>query len=117
MMKNRIMSCCSVTYRLLCWCLKRNYYPVFNFFFFNDTATTEIYTLSLHDALPIWAVSARARTRAGTTRISKPHEQVVVFCFRFTPFARLHRGQTTTPYMLTRGRRGPQGTRRSGPSG
>src|SRR2546423_14430200 len=27
------------------------------FFFFNDTATTEIYTLSLHDALPIWLVS------------------------------------------------------------
>jgi len=24
------------------------------FFFFNDTATTEIYTLSLHDALPIY---------------------------------------------------------------
>src|SRR6266571_9193912 len=28
----------------------------FSFFFFNDTATTEIYTLSLHDALPIWAI-------------------------------------------------------------
>src|SRR6266576_5095507 len=27
--------------------------PSFFFFFFNDTATTEIYTLSLHDALPI----------------------------------------------------------------
>src|SRR5258708_16964164 len=27
--------------------------PCFIFFFFNDTATTEIYTLSLHDALPI----------------------------------------------------------------
>src|SRR5260221_14770154 len=27
--------------------------PVFLCFFFNDTATTEIYTLSLHDALPI----------------------------------------------------------------
>src|SRR2546430_11835826 len=27
---------------------------MFYFFFFNDTATTEIYTLSLHDALPIW---------------------------------------------------------------
>src|SRR3712207_8743830 len=27
---------------------------LFRFFFFNDTATTEIYTLSLHDALPIW---------------------------------------------------------------
>ena len=26
-------------------------------FFFNDTATTEIYTLSLHDALPIWKKS------------------------------------------------------------
>src|SRR2546425_10668440 len=26
---------------------------MFSFFFFNDTATTEIYTLSLHDALPI----------------------------------------------------------------
>src|SRR2546430_15525524 len=28
--------------------------PFFFFFFFNDTATTEIYTLSLHDALPIF---------------------------------------------------------------
>src|SRR2546430_14682472 len=28
--------------------------PVIFLFFFNDTATTEIYTLSLHDALPIW---------------------------------------------------------------
>src|SRR5688572_33300849 len=27
---------------------------LFSFFFFNDTATTEIYTLSLHDALPIY---------------------------------------------------------------
>src|SRR2546429_6621763 len=27
---------------------------IFFFFFFNDTATTEIYTLSLHDALPIY---------------------------------------------------------------
>src|SRR2546422_8716809 len=29
------------------------YHFLFLFFFFNDTATTEIYTLSLHDALPI----------------------------------------------------------------
>src|SRR2546430_16986658 len=29
------------------------------FFFFNDTATTEIYTLSLHDALPILGAGAR----------------------------------------------------------
>src|SRR3712207_8046627 len=30
-------------------------FSAFLFFFFNDTATTEIYTLSLHDALPIYA--------------------------------------------------------------
>src|SRR5258706_15406534 len=32
-------------------------FPTLFFFFFNDTATTEIYTLSLHDALPIWALA------------------------------------------------------------
>src|SRR2546426_8548759 len=30
------------------------------FFFFNDTATTEIYTLSLHDALPIFRYAAKS---------------------------------------------------------
>src|SRR2546430_14478237 len=35
------------------------------FFFFNDTATTEIYTLSLHDALPIYHPAAQAGRRAG----------------------------------------------------
>ena len=30
-------------------------------FFFNDTATTEIYTLSLHDALPIWQKQAHSK--------------------------------------------------------
>src|SRR5687768_18623864 len=35
-------------------------------FFFNDTATTEIYTLSLHDALPIWY--ARHRRHFGHGR-------------------------------------------------
>src|SRR2546430_13667577 len=34
------------------------------FFFFNDTATTEIYTLSLHDALPILSTSSTATRRA-----------------------------------------------------
>src|SRR6266513_6424842 len=32
------------------------------FFFFNDTATTEIYTLSLHDALPIYGHGRGSRT-------------------------------------------------------
>src|SRR5256886_17151117 len=39
------------------------------FFFFNDTATTEIYTLSLHDALPIWR-----RLRAGDG-LPPPHRE------------------------------------------
>src|SRR5256885_16121461 len=46
---------------------------IFFFFFFNDTATTEIYTLSLHDALPIsclraWFVRRRAWIRHGVPR-------------------------------------------------
>src|SRR2546429_9615505 len=46
----------------------------FFFFFFNDTATTEIYTLSLHDALPIFAArwSRRARVNSRTTRSRSP---------------------------------------------
>src|SRR5258705_7180389 len=37
------------------------------FFFFNDTATTEIYTLSLHDALPISLWTSIAQRTASTT--------------------------------------------------
>src|SRR2546422_4905646 len=42
----------------------------FLFFFFNDTATTEIYTLSLHDALPICADQRRKRHGQGAHRQS-----------------------------------------------
>src|SRR5450432_4797071 len=43
-------------------------------FFFNDTATTEIYTLSLHDALPIYArAPARLRVRAHQPRRGRLH--------------------------------------------
>src|SRR6266699_6670331 len=49
----------------------------FFFFFFNDTATTEIYTLSLHDALPISMPSSTplptyARSRARSFCTSSP---------------------------------------------
>src|SRR2546421_6681918 len=37
----------------------------YTFFFFNDTATTEIYTLSLHDALPIYHLAHRAEAERG----------------------------------------------------
>src|SRR2546430_11295475 len=81
----------------------------FLFFFFNDTATTEIYTLSLHDALPILGqrhplrprlvgVDARYRARAArqqgaalrlridrkSTRLNSSHSQIsyAVFCLK-----------------------------------
>src|SRR3712207_7937428 len=60
-------------------------------FFFNDTATTEIYTLSLHDALPIWMVAileevvgrhglcaAAAEHRVGVVPLSEPSVIVAV---------------------------------------
>src|SRR2546430_11982647 len=76
------------------------------FFFFNDTATTEIYTLSLHDALPIWervpvvpVPGARIRPRheeprsrralrrrkdRKSTRLNSSHSQIsyAVFCLK-----------------------------------
>src|SRR2546430_6799204 len=68
------------------------------FFFFNDTATTEIYTLSLHDALPIcgiwtgaprrwWAPTPifQPRTRdRKSTRLNSSHSQIsyAVFCLK-----------------------------------
>src|SRR6266446_10388478 len=47
------------------------------FFFFNDTATTEIYTLSLHDALPSWRCKActRGSSRAMTPLACNPRSE------------------------------------------
>src|SRR2546430_5867914 len=55
--------------------MRKDIPPWFTFFFFNDTATTEIYTLSLHDALPISSTlhgtENRASTRAPTLEIPR----------------------------------------------
>src|SRR2546421_4706428 len=75
-----------------------------SFFFFNDTATTEIYTLSLHDALPIYEQGKIAffigrnlpermkRSMRGflhrpdrkSTRLNSSHDQIsyAVFCLK-----------------------------------
>src|SRR3712207_8513104 len=46
------------------------------FFFFNDTATTEIYTLSLHDALPIYGIGSHVRTvQVGDRVLFNPEDQ------------------------------------------
>src|SRR5204863_10101140 len=76
--------------------------PSFPFFFFNDTATTEIYTLSLHDALPISPGRSRRTCRAHlpcpaastpsklsardrkSTRLNSSHVEIsyAVFCLK-----------------------------------
>src|SRR3712207_7208705 len=57
--------------------VERQWYVLFYFFFFfNDTATTEIYTLSLHDALPISLLNSRSgliRTRSDTLSPCSKH--------------------------------------------
>src|SRR5580700_8467244 len=72
------------------------------FFFFNDTATTEIYTLSLHDALPFWgglivslpigagpayamlALQHDAAFRSEEQRLNSSHVEIsyAVFCLK-----------------------------------
>src|SRR2546430_16832480 len=49
----------------------------FLFFFFNDTATTEIYTLSLHDALPIYLTKSRITPAGGTLAYPRPDSPCV----------------------------------------
>src|SRR5258708_19808122 len=81
------------------------------FFFFNDTATTEIYTLSLHDALPIYTrfrapahfrttppsdrtASSGIRTRdRKSTRLNSSHQIIsyAVFCLKKKTFQQIRR--------------------------
>src|SRR6267143_2538273 len=51
------------------------------FFFFNDTAPTEIYTLSLHDALPISLKEGEAAFIAHARRVRRYGAAVVVMAF------------------------------------
>src|SRR5256886_13358020 len=82
-------------------CLVMSIAFIFFFFFFNDTATTEIYTLSLHDALPIYPRRALFANHASvhgnggrqeglptedrkSTRLNSSHSQIsyAVFCLK-----------------------------------
>src|SRR5258708_21809585 len=65
------------------------------FFFFNDTATTEIYTLSLHDALPISLTGrGRAHRRPGDVRSPAAEYRGAAARERLQPYARLDRKST-----------------------
>src|SRR6202165_6113059 len=78
-------------------------------FFFNDTATTEIYTLSLHDALPIYPTSRRRHTRLlgdrKSTRLNSSHPTIsyAVFCLdrkRDRKSTRLNSSHPTISYAV-----------------
>src|SRR5256885_16106229 len=90
---------CSRRYQRGWWPSIGRLTPQFGFFFFNDTATTEIYTLSLHDALPIcmagWRSEASSRLRKlpsacgrmadrKSTRLNSSHLVIsyAVFCLK-----------------------------------
>src|SRR5437867_13015777 len=80
----------------LCVLILRSIVHFLLFFFFNDTATTEIYTLSLHDALPIslarrascrlcpptWDVTPQGDRKS--TRLNSSHRTIsyAVFCLK-----------------------------------
>src|SRR5437660_8500784 len=82
----------------LLFSLFSTFFFFFFVFFFNDTATTEIYTLSLHDALPIWPgswtcrkqrcivgfASAGFRQDRKSTRLNSSHVAIsyAVFCLK-----------------------------------
>src|SRR5256886_13187065 len=103
---------------------------LFFFFFFNDTATTEIYTLSLHDALPIYqrdhgsaellgqahqpqrlAVALRVRhpkvavqVDRKSTRLNSSHSQIsyAVFCLKKKKNNEASPAQRATRYLTHR---------------
>src|SRR5438874_7165700 len=84
-------------YTSFCFIVLSYSFFFFFFFFFNDTATTEIYTLSLHDALPICHPDAVPRDLRGarprrpparidrkSTRLNSSHVEIsyAVFCLK-----------------------------------
>src|SRR5258708_27713151 len=93
------------------------------FFFFNDTATTEIYTLSLHDALPISSsrIAVRSTTQSSasgvengtarptstrdrkSTRLNSSHQIIsyAVFCLKKNKIFRRHRSFRLTGIVRT----------------
>src|SRR5258705_3244235 len=67
-----------IYFPVLSCCLFPSLHVFLFFFFFNDTATTEIYTLSLHDALPICGSSSPVRGSTGSTTMVEQPGQIAV---------------------------------------
>src|SRR5258706_9245936 len=67
-----------------------------SFFFFNDTATTEIYTLSLHDALPICTTALLFSTAPANSQESNPRAVAGTSAARNWPEPTLSRSEEHT---------------------
>src|SRR6266566_10111478 len=77
-------------------CVTLAYVSLFFFFFFKDTATTEIYTLSLHDALPI----SPARTRSSSSGSSRPQSSTATRPAGRPPRSEEHTSELQSPCNL-----------------
>src|SRR2546429_6702983 len=77
---------------------------LFSFFFFNDTATTEIYTLSLHDALPIFGLDQRRRLDDDLVDLADQLQALVeILAVEAEPLAeQLHRSEEHTSELQSR---------------
>src|SRR6266480_491244 len=75
-------------------------YTLFFFFFFNDTATTEIYTLSLHDALPIYGAACARVKRTRTFALVNPVLALGLLAVAGLLAARLPRPSSRRPPSL-----------------
>src|SRR3712207_8106471 len=78
------------------------------FVFFNDTATTEIYTLSLHDALPIFPRSGRLPARGNGRRAARGDQRHATAadglgrCYHHAPLSRATRSEEHTSELQSR---------------
>src|SRR5256885_10458739 len=85
-------------------------YVILFFFFFNDTATTEIYTLSLHDALPIFGpnltplqVAAKFKhddTLRAMQAFASPQQRLLLACHLDRKSTRLNSSHLVISYAV-----------------
>src|SRR3712207_7744833 len=76
------------------------------FFFFNDTATTEIYTLSLHDALPIYPPPHAHATHRASGQLSPACPRIAALSHREPANSRRRQPHTTAHPHQSTGTRG-----------
>src|SRR5258705_5433423 len=76
------------------------------FFFFNDTATTEIYTLSLHDALPIFLLP-RTENEGAAAGPQRPRRRPARLDRKSTRLNSSHLGISYAVFCLKKKTKGP----------